>query len=357
MRDWKEFVESNGYVFVESTNKDVIFNVDGFYFKVNKYKFPPKKLAIRQCLTPTEYCIHRFNLKHNNYYTYDHFSWKDKVSDYGVFTCPIHGNFNQIINGHLRGQGCFKCFGAEKLTVEDVVTRCVEARGYKYDYSNLKYDNKSNKITLSCRKHGEFSTNLYHHLKGVDCKLCSISESIGNYISSEDFESKAKLVHGDKYDYSLVEYKGAKTKINIVCKQHGSFMQTPNDHLSGNGCQLCGLEKMGYTRTAYINACKDSGSYLYVLHISSEQEDFYKIGISKDISARIRGIVCESGYAVSLVYSYHDSAEVIFDLEKYLHRRYNKLKVKPKIKFAGYTECFSNISIKDIEKDVKTIYN
>lgn len=54
-----------------------------------------------------------------------------------------------------------------------------------------------------------------------------------------DFLKKAKQVHGDKYDYSKVEYVNSKTKICIICPIHGEFWQRPNDHLNGHGCPNC----------------------------------------------------------------------------------------------------------------------
>ena len=51
-----------------------------------------------------------------------------------------------------------------------------------------------------------------------------------------DFIEKANLVHNNKYDYSLVEYKGNKTKIKIICKLHGVFEQMPMNHLKKQEC-------------------------------------------------------------------------------------------------------------------------
>ena len=66
-----------------------------------------------------------------------------------------------------------------------------------------------------------------------------------------DFISRAILIHGDKYDYSLVEYKNCKTKVKIICKKHGVFEQKPKFHLRGSGCQKCSEErnKLPFTNT------------------------------------------------------------------------------------------------------------
>jgi very-short-patch-repair endonuclease len=62
-------------------------------------------------------------------------------------------------------------------------------------------------------------------------------------LTKEEFIKKAIAVHNNKFNYSLVEYVGNKSKIIIVCSKHGEFTQRPNDHLSGYGCKKCQYEK------------------------------------------------------------------------------------------------------------------
>jgi hypothetical protein len=62
--------------------------------------------------------------------------------------------------------------------------------------------------------------------------------------TTPQFIEKAKLKHGDTYDYSLVEYVNISTPVNIICKSHNIFIQKPSDHLQGYGCRLCGVEKV-----------------------------------------------------------------------------------------------------------------
>ena len=64
-------------------------------------------------------------------------------------------------------------------------------------------------------------------------------------LTTEEFIARAKAVHGDKYDYSKVEYVDSKTKVCIICPEHGEFWQKPKNHLSGYGCPICsGRKKM-----------------------------------------------------------------------------------------------------------------
>jgi len=66
---------------------------------------------------------------------------------------------------------------------------------------------------------------------------------MGKKITTEEFIKKAKEIHGDKYDYSKVEYTRAKEKVIIICPIHGEFKQTPNDHLQTKGCKYCSYER------------------------------------------------------------------------------------------------------------------
>ena len=61
--------------------------------------------------------------------------------------------------------------------------------------------------------------------------------------NTNEFISKAINKHGDKYDYSKVNYINSNTKISIICKEHGEFTQTPGSHLFGRGCMECGKIK------------------------------------------------------------------------------------------------------------------
>ena len=71
---------------------------------------------------------------------------------------------------------------------------------------------------------------------------------MGKKLTTEEFIERAKKIHGDTYDYSLVEYKGALDKVRIICKIHGLFEQRPASHLNGHGCHICGKELVGRKR-------------------------------------------------------------------------------------------------------------
>jgi len=72
-------------------------------------------------------------------------------------------------------------------------------------------------------------------------------------LTTKDFIEKSKLIHGDKYDYSKVIYKGNKEKVKIICPKHDEFFQTPSDHKQGKGCSKCKMSKGEFKIMNYLN--------------------------------------------------------------------------------------------------------
>lgn len=155
--------------------------------------------------------------------------------------CKIHGEFEQTPKMHIhRMDGCKKCgtiittLKRKKPTLKFIEDALI-IHNKKYCYDKVNYINALTKIIIICSIHGEFEQLPSSHLKGVGCPKCA-----GNIkLTTEEFIIKAKNIHGEQYDYSLVEYINIIIKINIICKKHGIFKQKPHNHLSGNGCSKC----------------------------------------------------------------------------------------------------------------------
>lgn len=132
----------------------------------------------------------------------------------------------------------------------------------------------------------------------------------------------------------------------MTCKLHGDFEIVAYYHTRGSGCQTCGTLVGGYGRSDYKNLCPN-GSNVYVVEITAGNEDFIKIGISKEVGSRIAILRRVSGGIVKLLHQefYKDSG-VAWDVEKMLHREFKEYSHKPKVSFKGDTECFDT-SIKD----------
>ena len=144
---------------------------------------------------------------------------------------------------------------SKQKTTYDFIKEAKEIHGDKYDYSKTEYSGCKSKVAIICPIHGEFTQRADHHLKGCGCKFCSGNEKcITN--KKENFIKKAKLVHGNKYDYSKVEYTGRHEKVCIICPEHGEFWQTPNNHLHGYGCKKCSNRSYKYSQEEFITICK-----------------------------------------------------------------------------------------------------
>ena len=187
-------------------------------------------------LTKEEF-IKRAKKTHKDKYDYSkvvYINARTKV----IITCKFHGDFLQVPSSHIYGQGCIEC-RYHHLTSQQFIKEAKKVHGNKYDYSKSVCGKSRTLITIVCKKHGEFKKTAYHHLKGAGCQKCAKVYRP----TTEEFITKLKSIHYDKYEYSQVIYKGAYTKINIMCPLHGSFTQTATDHLSGRGCPWCRSSK------------------------------------------------------------------------------------------------------------------
>ena len=159
--------------------------------------------------------------------------------------CPDHGEFNIEPTDLFDGRGCPKCKkGRQRLkieTLEDFIMRGKELYGEKYGYDKTMYKSFSKKVIVTCPIHGDFEIFPKKFLHGVDCPECR-KESFGiKDMTRESFIEEAKKIHGEKFDYSKVEFKNKYTPVIIICPEHGEFTQKPYAHLNGSGCKRCSI--------------------------------------------------------------------------------------------------------------------
>jgi uncharacterized protein YlbG (UPF0298 family) len=123
------------------------------------------------------------------------------------------------------------------------IKKAKEKHGDKYDYSKVNYIKNNSKVIIICKEHREFLQTPSDHLNG-GCSKCGhvIQASVNKHKNKNEFFNKSLEKHGDKYDYSKVDYKKATEKVIIICKEHGEFEQTPSNHSKGHGCYYCGIE-------------------------------------------------------------------------------------------------------------------
>lgn len=145
-----------------------------------------KSTSIKLSLTPQEF-LKRADDVHGDKYLYYKSNYVNNRTPI-IITCKIHGDFSQKPNYHLLGNGCPKCGGTNKLSIEDFIDRSNFIHDFKYDYSKSKYVNSKNKIEIICPKHGNFMQSPSHHMRGCGCPICN--ESKGEKLISKILKEK-----------------------------------------------------------------------------------------------------------------------------------------------------------------------
>ena len=155
--------------------------------------------------------------------------------------CKEHGIFLQNPSNHIsQKQGCYKCSGVVKSNTNDFIRKSIEVHGILYDYSFVDYKNNKTKVKIICKQHGIFEQKPNNHLNGQKCLICSNKQNgIKARLDTQEILEKFKSVHKSKYDYSLVNYIDSRTKVKIICKQHGIFEQKPHNHINNQDCPRC----------------------------------------------------------------------------------------------------------------------
>ena len=192
--------------------------------------------------------------KHGDRYDYSNVVYI-KAKEYVEIICKVEGHKPFLItpNNHLSNRGCpicryIKSSNKQKLTLEEFIEKANKVHGKgRYDYSKTHYINMNTHVIIICHNHDvpyEFPQKPSNHLSGKGCPLCGMNEL---KLTLDKFIEKANKTHGKgRYDYSKVNYINNYTEVIIICPNHDvpyEFKQTPNSHMNGRGCNLCGGNK------------------------------------------------------------------------------------------------------------------
>jgi hypothetical protein len=184
---------------------------------------------------------------HGGKYSYDLVVYENR-RDKVIITCPEHGNFEQSPASHVRGARCPVCaksrFIKAKKTTDSFIDELKDMhRNLGYDYSKVVYVNCSTKVAISCPKHGQFHATPTRLLGGQKCPVCAEdNRGTRRLVQLETVLERAKQLHKDRYDYSLItDYMGMKQIVPIRCKAHDYvFKVSMNNHINcGYGCSKC----------------------------------------------------------------------------------------------------------------------
>jgi len=188
--------------------------------------------------------LEKAKFKHGDKYNYNKVHYLNNNTNI-IITCPDHGDFKQTPNNHFEGKGCNACgrlstISKQRYDISEFIQKANIVHDHYYNYSKVQYDGAFTKVRIICPKHGEFMQSPGGHLNGKRCSKCANKAAALKITrTKKEFVTQANEVHGNLYDYSNVKYKNNLSKVTIICVKHGSFSQTPKDHLAGCGCPLC----------------------------------------------------------------------------------------------------------------------
>lgn len=242
----------------------------------------------------------------------------------GIIICPEHGEFIKTPEKHTdkKSHGCNKCFREYTKTLDRsyVIGKPIITEAIFLEKVNSKFNNRfiynlnnyngmtGNNISITCPEHGEFEMYPRAHLlsKG-GCNNCSsIIKAKSNTNKYEDSMEVVRNIHNNKYIYPIENkdiYINKRTKIKIICPEHGEFIKSLQKHQSGQACFRCKVNEMvdnkilvgGYSHILFESdpSLKDKDAILYYLSINDGE--FYKIGITTiDVKSRARSIKSKS---------------------------------------------------------------
>lgn len=341
----------------------------------------PPEFADSSYMNKAEVFIHKAKEVHGDKYDYSQTEYVHSQEDV-IIVCPQHGAFIQQASNHLSGSGCTKCHGfvtggrGRFVPVEEILTckehgpynvsegcvGCLEKEasirisnfienaraihGDRYEYSKVFFETNKEKVEISCKLHGKFNQAVCDHVKGQGCPECG---RLSKLVGINAFIERSIDVHGDRFDYSLVEYTHSNTPVPIICKSHGVYMQKPSAHMNGQKCPKCaGEERAAKQHWNYIKRCElneelgNSSGVLYLLKMKADDETFLKVGVSsnfkrrlahyKEYSIDVEVIKAIESTALKTAYWERDILSLI---------RSNGFKYLPSKDFKGWTECAS----------------
>ena len=209
--------------------------------------------------------------RHGGKYSYPQWPGETPGSAKIPIVCPEHGSFLQQINSHLGGCGCKPCgvhasADSKRGNFLDIVERATKIHKGRYAYPAPEQPPKNNaeKLKIICPEHGPFLQSINSHLQGKGCRACADKRNAATKRASwEEIFTRAAGVHASKYSYPAptAPYKNSRSKLAIVCPEHGKFSQEAATHLAGGGCPIC-------AQAQRIRSC--TLPYAETLHLATE---------------------------------------------------------------------------------------
>jgi len=298
---------------------------------------------------------------HGDAYRYDKFNYVSSKTKVILFCNKHQEYFETMPSSHLsptRKAGCPKCGNersadACRSSTEDFIRKANAVQtdsGKEFDYSRVEYKLARTKVEIGCKTCGTwFMQSPDVHLRNKGCRTCMNNKLAKDRSHTKDyFVEQALKITGAKYNYDLVEYKNARTYVDILCNNCGTtFKKKPTEILNGHGCR-CHAEPSGYSSSEPGN--------LYIMQC----EGMAKIGITNlNPEVRAKAVSKSYGKSFQVIEFFTMDGQICSDIETQLIGELRNSYESPKEKFCGYTETFYMNDVTNLRKriiELKEIY-
>lgn len=361
--DKEKFIEemNNKYgTYGEFDFSTLVFKASKTTVKCNKCGKENTKPALRHISCTCASCYSNMSQRSNNEkfistietkfgkdkFKFDKLNYTNAITKVTMFcTDEEHNDYFEITpNKFLTGKGCPVCNKNEAYSTEEFVEKVKENYGNdKFDFTNTIYINQKSKVVVYCNDGCHFwEVDPKTLLVGkTGCGKCSGKGGRSN----DEFIFEAKRIHGDKYDYSTVDYVSSLISIDIRCPTHGVFKQSPKSHIFGRGCPRCG--KYGYQSS--------KPGYFYVQKLTNKDKTVYKYGITGDMKRRLHEQSRDSEFEHEvLVERYFEDGHKPLVLEKFLKQYIDSGVVSTEELPSGFTETFDVKYLESVLEIVNT---
>jgi hypothetical protein len=312
--------------------------------------------------------------KHNDFFDYslvDYINAKTHIT----IICKKHGAFRQSPDKHLNSiVPCSECLKKHRLkTAKERVEKMKGKRFKPFEFYRNLYKNKYDLnieyvsghgfnavVRISCDKHGyeELSLPNLRMRSNKSCSKCTKVKIGDKKIKSKEMtHEELKKLHPNLI-FDMTNYSKRTDKIKCYCPEHGLFIKSVQKLIQRQPCPKCTNKKLidmgllpgGYCEVLFKDKplLKNTEAYLYYVKINGGK--YYKIGITKNITNRLRGLKNKSKC---------DDIELIFSKETTL---YNAFLIEQKIlkqfkKFRVYLQWSTELFKVDISKKLKKYFN
>lgn len=198
--------------------------------------------------------ISRSLLKHGLKYDYSKTVFVNSTTKVDII-CPTHGVFQQYPGAHMRGFGCKKCADYSRkfnITVDDFITTAIDIHNNEHDYSGVVFNSIDDKIVVSCKVHGNFTTTPRRHLNGNKCRKCAnASHGLKCRKPVAKWLEDAKEAN-PQFDYSLSDF--TKEIVTVICEIHGEQLKSRKELMKPTLCRQCSYLKFSVDNSAKSRA-------------------------------------------------------------------------------------------------------